>query len=542
MGLFDRFLGWVERAARTLRTRKGSSKGERTMASLMPGAGFGWPGGWSAARWEQVQHWKGWTYVAGKKRAETIAGLCPIVATVTKAEGRRNDLRTYAQRQLRRKWLTPLADEEDLSPVPLDHPLRLLLQNPNGPDVAWTFWYKLSMNLDLTGNGYVWCVPDGADLPAELWVLPSQWVYPVVLGKGRQLVDYYELRPFGTSGGRGALRLPPDEVIHFAEPHPYNLIDGYAALQGCAEWFDSDEAVTRSQWAAFVNQSVPGLHIELGPEYVDPDEATLERIRKRIDEKFQGTLKTGQTIITPPGAKLQGYTNTPTEMAYLESADQTRDKCLAAYGTPKEVVGQQPSGNELSWYAPMLQFCRFTIKPRLEWFGQVLTEKLAWRYDESLRVYWNDPTPDNPQQVNADLQADFAAGTITPNEWRAVRGREPYQKGGDDPLVPSSLSPLKINTGKEPEEYEVPVLEALKAQQQAEQAEAEQQMQKEQMAAAAQNGDGMPGQSGNGKHPEEQTGDAGPPGAPKRFSSRAGGPSSGPPAYPPGNGKGRKRR
>lgn len=512
MGILDRFLSWVERKAAAWRSKR-ASRGERALASLMPGAGFGWPGGWSQARWEQVQHWTNWIHIAGKKRAETIAGLAPNVATVEIGTARRDDLRTYALRQMRRKKLTILADEEDLAPVPLDHPLCQLLRNPNGPDTGWSFWYKLSMWLDLTGNGYVWAIPgrDQSEYPvSEMIVLPSQFVYPVVLGKGQHYVDYYEIRPFGTSGGRGSLRLPPDEIIHFAEPHPFNLIDGYSPLTACAQWLDVDEATVRSQWATFINQAVPGLHIELGEEYVDPDEATLERIRKKIDEKFQGTLKHGQTIVTPPGAKLQGYTNTPTEMAYIESCDASRDRVLSIFGVPKEVVGQQPTGSDLSWYAPMLMFCRFTIRPRLEWFGQTLTEKLARRWDEKFRIYWDDPTPDNPEQINKDIETDAKYGAITPNEIRAIRGREPYGKGGDDPLVSGGLSPLKINTGKEPEPFEVPAIEALKAQQEAEKAEAEAQA-KEQEAAAMQANGGPPGANGNGKPPQNGNGEGKPP-------------------------------
>jgi HK97 family phage portal protein len=284
----------------------------------------------------------------------------------------------------------------------------------------------------------------------------------VVLGKGQQLVDYYELRPFGAAGGgKGSLRLPPDEIIHFAEPHPFHLIDGYSPLQACAEWLDVDEAITRSQWAAFINQCVPGLHIELGPEYVDPDQEALEKISRRIDEKFQGTLKTGKTIVTPPGAKLNGYTHTPEEMAYLESGDHSRDRALSIFGTPKEITGQQPSGSELSWYAPMLMFCRFTIKPRLEWAGQVLTEKLAARFGEDLRIYWDDPTPNNPEQVNRDIQTQFQTGAITPNEVRAIFGREPYETGGDDPLISRGVSVLPMNTGKH-EDFNIPTSEVAK--------------------------------------------------------------------------------
>src|SRR5262245_20412091 len=207
MWVLDRLLAWVERVAGRLRKGR-AGKGERALASLMPGSGMGWPGGWSQARFEQVQHFKGWTYVAVKKRAETIAGLAPHVARVKPTTARPDDLESRALRQRRQKALTLLEDDEELDTVALDHPLRLLLRNPNGPDTAWSFWYKWSMNLDLTGNAYLWAVPNGLGAPAELWVLPSQWVYPVTTGRGRGLVEYFEVRPYGGQSGRGGVRLP----------------------------------------------------------------------------------------------------------------------------------------------------------------------------------------------------------------------------------------------------------------------------------------------------------------------------------------------
>jgi hypothetical protein len=97
--------------------------------------------------------------------------------------------------------------------------------------------------------------------------------------------------------------------------------------------------------------------------------------------------------------------------------------------------------------AASANFARWCIKPKLRFIDGMLTEKLARRYDESLILFHEDPTPDDPAGIALEVTTRAAAGAITPNEIRALYGDEPYEHGGDDPLVAPTLVPLPLNTG-----------------------------------------------------------------------------------------------
>lgn len=428
------------------RGTRAKSVGERIMAGMLSGVGgYGWPGGWSQDRIEQVMHYKHWTYISVNCIARKIAGLTPNLALVhaggdgaSASDGYKSILRRHRYR----KSLHTIKPHEEIEPVGFDHPLARLLRRPNPYDTDWDLWYELDLFLELTGNSYLWVVPNRLGLPCELWVIPAHWVYPRV-GKGT-LVDHYEIRPWP---GPAGWRIPADEIIHYRWKSPVHKIDGYGAQEAIAEWIDAGESVDRSRFFQFKNGCFPMGSLELSEQYHDPDDADIDRIYAKFFARLQGEGNYGRPIVTPPGAKYNPLMIAPTEMAYESSADQIRDWRLAAYGVPKEVAGIQDAGTEIAMYGPLAQFCGQTVNPRLMYIGKRTTHGLCQRYDERLRLWWDDATPDNPEQVNNDLRVDIEGKAITPNEIRAVRGREPYQHGGDDPIGQPTDMPLALNTG-----------------------------------------------------------------------------------------------
>lgn len=435
MGILNRLLAWVEQTARSWRgvdtstpdARPGRGRrpvGPYVMSTGLMGGGttMGWPGGWTQDRIELVLHFRHWTFISVRAICQEIAGLSPRVAVV-RSGASRTERHFHATSNRFQKSLRAVQDNEQITDVGSDHPLCRLFQKPNAWDVAADLWYELIMFLELTGNGYLWVVPNRAGLPQELWVIPSHWVWPRLGPAG---IKFYEVRPFI---GPGTLHFPPEEIIHLRWKSPIHKIDGWSAQQAGSEWIDAAESVDRSRFYQFKNGCFPIGNLELGEQYNDPDDQDLERIYAKFFARIQGEQNYGRPIITPPGAKYTPLTISPAEMAYVQSADQLRDWTLALFGVPKEIAGIQDAGSEIAMYGPLVQFTQRTIAPKLRYLGQVLTRFLADRYDPftpDLRVWWDDPAPTSPDQINRDLDLDARYGQITSEEYRAVRGRRPY--------------------------------------------------------------------------------------------------------------------
>lgn len=380
--------------------------------------------------------------------------------------------------EYRSKALSVVKPHEDLEPLESDHPLRRLIENPNPFDTHYDIEYELAMFDLLCGVSYEWLVPNDYGVPCERWCIPSHWVWPRTGSRqyvspedphADELIDYYEIRPWGGMGSAGMLKFPADEVIMRLRKSPVNKIDGYSPMAAMAQWIDLDESISKSRWAQMINQARPELHIELGPGYEDPNDDQIARIEAKLAAKFQGEYNYAKPFVTPPGAKLNQLSWSPNSMAYESGSDQSRDCILSGFMVPPAAVGLSKDMTYGSILATLGALCAFCLNPRLASSGQTGTKFLASRFDESapaystmaggghgarssrrrVRMWYDDCVPADPQQVNSDIQADLQGYAITPNEIRALRGRKPYKQGGDDPMGsgPGGTVPIPLNTG-----------------------------------------------------------------------------------------------
>src|SRR5262249_2335020 len=82
---------------------KSASVGERVFAhAMMGGTAYGFPGGWSQDRIEQVMHLKHWVYIAQRRIWDRIARLTPNVGFVTAPASSGPHLKQFADYRFRK--------------------------------------------------------------------------------------------------------------------------------------------------------------------------------------------------------------------------------------------------------------------------------------------------------------------------------------------------------------------------------------------------------------------------------------------------------
>jgi phage portal protein BeeE len=198
-----------------------------------------------------------------------------------------------------------LQGNEELELAPHDHKLLRLLHRPNAFDTYETLWQKIELYGDLTGNIYLWeAAHDRLGHPVELWVLPSHWVYRAQQTQEQiergEMVSGYEIRPYGVRA-RASIVLPASDVIHLPYPHPMTPLDGYSPLTAGAEWIDTLDAIDTARFSAMKQGIWPGLIMKLAPDVLDPDKDTMDRLRQRFRQHFQGEDKFGKPLVLSPG-------------------------------------------------------------------------------------------------------------------------------------------------------------------------------------------------------------------------------------------------
>jgi HK97 family phage portal protein len=440
--------------------KKAPRKGDAM--SLFLGSGVGTPTPpltsllWTDSRYEQVRHFRNWVYVAIDRIATDFAMHAPNVSylreqKISKDRGSPQKLLSYGTVYpgsgiSRRKALTPLRAHEMLEPVSSDHPAARLLQDPNEPDTAFDLWYETILFFLLTGNSYWWLpLNPQTKKPAAIWVIPSHWVWPI---PGRNsLVEAYDIRP--VEGNFLRQTLPADEIIHFRKKSPISKFDGHAPLTAGNNWIDIQEAIDRTRWFTFRNGIFPNAVIEFAENVKNPTEEVLNRIEAKFLNRYASEINAHKPIFLPPGTKLNKFQLTPHELDFNASADGIRDQVLALFSVPATVVGLNKNMTYGSVMASLCAYFMGCLNPLYRAMGQVLTEKYSRRWDQNLRVWWEDRTPEDPELLEKTIHTDFLVGAITPNEVRALRGREPYPHGGDNPLIQGALIELPYGTGEQ---------------------------------------------------------------------------------------------
>lgn len=423
------------------------SAGEARIAAIVGGSG-GWmsPGGWHLKKLEQVQHFRLWTYIAIRAIAEEVAMRPPRVGRILRPGDKEYET---SKRMLsgvyRKKALVNLPEHEQIEAVDSDDELNRLLSNPNAPDVSWTFWYRTMVFLELTAECYWWKVRNSFNRTVELWPLFPHWVTPV---PGRErLVSHYEVRPAGLGNtGIGVEVLPAEDVVPFVYPSSLSMINGWGPLAAGGEWVDTAEAIDAAKWFMFENGINPGLVINLDKEVFPepPSKPQLDRLYEQINERGLGREKFRRLLVLNPGMKGEPWNTKPLEMDFQNSSDQQRDMVLALHRVTKSIVGIKEDINRASAFQATADFLNRTIGPKLTFIGQVATENVAREFDERAIVYWPGMPDEDPEMMNANIETDAKCLAITPNEIRKLRGRDPYKKGGNNPILPSGME-LPLN-------------------------------------------------------------------------------------------------
>ncbi len=437
-------------------------------------------------RINQVQAYRGWGYVAIDARASESACLTPKVCRIVDGnqvdEDYRKSLyaakslqdrdmvrasrrRRYLSKSMRKKALAHVQDSDEMEQVSSKHPLVKLLQNPNRPDVAYTFSYRIYMYLRIHGVAYIWVVNNTLDKPCQLWCVPPAWVYEFPTDvNGREtekLTGSYEFRPtnmmnqsyemsLGWIGGAtGKRRVDESEVIKIAYVDPMSLTDSWSPMQATAAWTDTSNAIDSTRVQTLYHGAYPGIVLQLDKEVLQPDMPGLERIKEKFEEKVAGVRNFRKAYVLAPGLTIAPSPwQSSVELDHVNSATQIRDWQLAAHRVGPTIAGITEQTSFAADTAARAGFYNGTLKPDLTLVGQVLTEKLAPRFEDDLCVYYDDPTPSDPEYTLKKLETMDRLSATSPNQVREELGDEPWEYGGDNPRAGIGQQELPWATGE----------------------------------------------------------------------------------------------
>ena len=323
-----------------------------------------------------------------------------------------------------------------------EHPFYDLFRTFNPDTTEFTGKELISINLDLTGECYVYMLKDKVGIPRELHIRrPDRMTFKIEKG----IIAYYIYKE-----GLKEIIYPKEDILYFRYPNPTNPFRGASPVQRKAYAYDTDKYNMIYQLNMFKN----GAHLKSVLETAaNLNEDQAKKIANLFNQTYGGVENSNKTGILTGGMtyKTTGISNK--DMEFMLLAEWTMRQLASAYHTPPQKLSHPESTNLANMEALDTAWNRECILPRLTRQEQVYDSFLLPLYKEKgLYCKFDNPVPADEEFLLKKRESDIKTWVITPNEARVEDGREEVP-WGKTPLVPFNIMPLSGggNGGNKPE-------------------------------------------------------------------------------------------
>jgi HK97 family phage portal protein len=314
------------------------------------------------------------------------------------------------------------------------HALAALLARPNPRQERAVFLESVCAHLLLAGNAYIEAVavdgeadakPDVRELyalrPDRMRVVPGADGWPEAY---EYVVGARSLR-FAQTGA-----LPP--ILHLSQFHPLDDHYGLSPLEAAAVAVDTHNAAAKWNKALLDNAARPsGALVYTGPEGAVLSDGQFERLKRELEEQYQGTANAGRPLLLEGGLDWKAMSLSPKDMDFMEARNSAAREIALAFGVPPMLLGI-PGDNTYSNYQEANRvFWRGTVLPLASRIGAALAQWLAPAFGEGLRLAVDaDAVPALAFDRAALWDQVTRAPFLTINEKREATGYSPLE-GGD---------------------------------------------------------------------------------------------------------------
>jgi HK97 family phage portal protein len=335
--------------------------------------------------------------------------------------------------------------------IDFSNPFYRLFMNPNPLMDHIEVMERVSIDLDLTGNAYLYVVRDDNGIPVELHPLLSQnmTVVPekeddedghLVAGYLYSLDSPDSSYPTFLDDGR-TTAFSREEIIHFKTANPKSLFYGFSPIEAARYSIDTDTEMSIQRLRLLQNRAIPeGLLVSQRP--LTQEDA--ERIRTQWNQLYQGRNQRGKLAVLDAGSfNFQRLGLSAEELEFQEGKESVWQEIFAVYRVPYAILGG-PEVNKATVEAAERIFIKDAIKPRLAKIQATMNKFLMPMFGDNVLMLFDDPTSKDSSFRLLEKKTNLQMGMTTINEERERDGLEPVE-WGDVPLIQMNMTPLGQN-------------------------------------------------------------------------------------------------
>jgi len=324
------------------------------------------------------------------------------------------------------KSLVLYSDDYDISEI-VEHPFLDLMETPNSTFSKTEFLQLSQLYMELTGNCY-WNINKNAfGIPDSLYILPSQYVEPV-LGNDRY-IDYYKY-----ISKNSTVRFGVDQILHNRFPNPANISVGVSPLEAVTDSVNLDTASLAYANAIMKNMGVLAGYFR-AKENLSKD--VFEKLKGEL-LRFMGYKNAGQTPLLDNNLEYVPTSIDPSVLFDAMITKKTDKDICRAYGVPISLVDTD-NVNKANAQTGSSMYEEHTIDPRLRLLADKINQVIIPLYPQKsgVKIFcaFDNPAKEDNAFVLKKQESFTKLGIMSPNEVRKEEGLPP-RDGGDDFYVP----------------------------------------------------------------------------------------------------------
>lgn len=315
--------------------------------------------------------------------------------------------------------------------------IRFLLEEPNPYMTGQLMQEKITVQLQLNNNAFIYIHRDELGYPIELYPIPASAVEAIYDGNGllylKCIMDNGKIVTY-----------PYSNVIHLRQDYNSNDVFGespHMVLKPLMEIVTTtDQGIVKAiknsgiiKWLLKFNQT-------LRPE-------DLEKETKKFTERFLSIDNSGGAAATD--AKMDAKQVDPKD--YVPNAvqmEKTVQRLYSYFNTNEKIVQSKYDENEWNSYYEN------EIEPLAMQLSNEFTRKLFTRRERGFGnkiIFEASNLQYASMSTKLNLQSMVDRGAMTPNEWRETFGLAPVE-GGDKPIRRLDTAVINDSTRKGGEE------------------------------------------------------------------------------------------
>lgn len=302
-----------------------------------------------------------------------------------------------------------------------NHPLGLMLAQPNPEDSWEQLLYQLVFHLKLCGNGY-WLKDqqNAHGQPLAIYSLLPQYVEVIPDAKKRIAGYRYKIN------GR-VIDYDPSEIIHFRRPHPNDNIMGLGDIEPGEALFN--QFINRDTYGErFMENGAQPSGMLIKEEAVE-DEREWLKVKRWWDANYSGKKNIGKTAFLNGKWEYVQLGLDMQKMQNIEAAKLNTEQIFMLHGVPLSIAGVRESANYATARQEDINFRNFECEPLMSLIVGTLNGNdrvgapgLTQAFGDNIQIDYELGGLINVEQLSKDYELGVKYGAISLNEYRVLMG------------------------------------------------------------------------------------------------------------------------